>query len=104
MIRYLTRIENTYNPKNRLEQQILDYLKTQQRQLIPASRLEFYKDYITNTLEAISSQHPRCKRIRLEWWSPNKYDDTEEYHTWRLSINNHQVCTFALYAGEEVEI
>lgn len=102
MIKYLTQMEFVYAPKNRLEEHIIKFLQTEKRQIIPSDKLKYYQERITAELNKINEQYPRCKPIRIDWWSLHNDDTPEQFHSWRLSLNHHSICTFAMHAGEEV--
>jgi hypothetical protein len=103
MIKYLITCENLYSCKNKLENQVQEYLRTQDRSIIANTQIEQFKQMIVDEINAINAKHPRCKAIRSEWWASDRHEDASR-QTWILSFAGASICNFKALAGEEVEI
>ena len=65
---YFSFISNTYSCKNKLEKDILAFLKTQDRTIIPAREIGIFKANIDLGIAKINATHLRCKSIKTYWW------------------------------------
>lgn len=95
MIHFVAEKTHEYSCKNKLEKAILDFIKKEDRTLIPIRDLDEYKNRIIEELKEIQAKFPRCKPIRFEWIKSNfvKYLGIYDF---RLDIGNGIVCYFYL--------
>jgi hypothetical protein len=103
MIKHLITCDQLYGCKNKLEQQVQDFLLTHDRSIISHSQIEEFKKLIVDEIIAMNAKHPRCKPIRPEWWNSDRHEETSR-QTWILSFNGSSICYFKALAGEEVEL
>lgn len=68
MIKYLINLGVFYQPKNSLHKSIQNFIGTQQRRVINDSNLESYKEYLSNAIERLNSDHPKCTPVKIHFW------------------------------------
>lgn len=84
----------TYVPKNKLEEAVLEFLKTKIRKVITREKvIDFYKENILMVIEELNKKHKRCKPIKAYWEVDNKMGDE--------NLRGVNVCVFKLYAINE---
>lgn len=103
MIKHLITCDNLYSCKNKLENQVQEYLRTHDRSIISNTQIGQFKKMIVDEIKAINAKHPRCKPVSAEWWNSDRHEETSR-QTWILSFNGASICSFKALAGEEVEI
>jgi hypothetical protein len=95
-MRYFSKIIVRNNPKNRLESDMHDYLKSKERLMIDESVVEDFIQEIKDKASYLSgSIHPRCKPINV-----NAHKGWGDYDKDCLLYTANM--TFALYAEQEV--
>jgi signal recognition particle receptor subunit beta len=87
---FFSYISNSYACKNKLEKEILAFLKTQERLVISANELDSFKANILSSIADCNDNNNRCNPIKAYWWVGHKEKD---YH---LSMGGG-VANFHLY-------
>ena len=70
MEQYFFKLSQSYSSKNKLDEEITNFLYSLDRTLLPSQAdLESFKDYLKFKIEELHKAHPRCKKIELRIWS-----------------------------------
>lgn len=88
---FFTYISNSYACSNNLQKAIHQFLKLQERLIIPAADIENFKKGIIASIVALCKEHPRCIPVDPYWWSGN---DQQDYI---LGFSNGAICNFHIY-------
>lgn len=69
---YLGILEMTYQAKNKLQKEVLEYFISIDRMLIQKEYVENLKAFISNKIEEINSQNPRCTPLEIYFEHDNE--------------------------------
>ncbi|WP_343524371.1 hypothetical protein [Pedobacter sp.] len=72
-MKYLIKIDNTYNTHNSLERDIQNFILSINRVLFVANEVEKVKKAISEEIDIMSRSNKRCKPITAHWYAPNNY-------------------------------
>jgi len=95
---YIVIIGAKYNPKNKLQKEIQEFLSTQDRKIITVDNLDVFKKNIIAYPKILNHDYPKCKPLQPSWWTNNilKSDTVTD---WFLSFGDVHICDFVLRQG-----
>jgi hypothetical protein len=75
---YLSYLRNTYSPKNKLQEALLEFLHQTDRKITPENKVKRYIELFINHVEALNKAYPKCTPIHVEF---TDYDeDLKDLH------------------------
>lgn len=69
MIKYLVELGMFYQPKNKLHKAIQEFIRNQQRKVIPKKDVYTYKEYLRRTIEKLNAENPKCTPVKCNFWN-----------------------------------
>lgn len=88
-MKYLIKIETTYNTHNSLERDIQTFIHSINRVLFKAAEVEKVKKAISDEIDMMSSFNKRCKPIKATWYNYNI-----QHKDWSLFLTG--ICALTL--------
>lgn len=89
-MKYFSYTSNSLTLKNKLEIAVHDYLKDNERQVIPALEVKKFKEKIVKRIDELNKTHIRCTPVKVQWDSWNNKD---------YSLSGAHFCSFHLFAS-----
>lgn len=71
---YFTKVTHELVPKNKLQKQVQDLVKSYNRLLIDPIDLNLFKIQIVERIDELNKQNPRCKPVEPSFYSHNQID------------------------------
>lgn len=95
---YFAHISNTYSPKNKLQEAVLEFIQTHNRELVPEGTIVKWMGAITDKIEELNAQYKRCTPIEAYFWQPGPKDEAKDY----VFSTGHDItiCNFTLLATQ----
>lgn len=90
---YFSLITYEYVPKNKLHKAVLDLLKENDRMIILKADVIKFQGKITDRIEELNKEHPRCEPIKPYFWKPRDGDDD-------YCFSPQAMCVFTLKASK----
>lgn len=64
---YMVEAKGFYTPKNKLQEQVQEFLRSKNRMLLKDRDLSFFQTQIIQGIERINANNARCKPIVAKW-------------------------------------
>jgi hypothetical protein len=96
-MRYFTYANHRNNPKNKLEEELQEYILSQSRLIIDEDAVLTHLDAVKEKVAQLNHKYKRCKPVEV-----NLYNKPKSYDTWKdysLSVANIYL---QYYAEQEV--
>lgn len=87
---YFSYISYTYSPKNKLEKAVYELLKEKDRSIVPDNDLIKFQGQITDRIEELNKDFPRCNPIK-----PYFHKVGKDYH-----LSPNVTAVFNIYASK----
>jgi hypothetical protein len=95
---YFTYISYWYSPKNKLEAAIHEYLRKEERKIIPATEINAFRTRIYRGIMCINGMFPRCHPVTVAWRTETKAGNAKYwYPDILLDVNNFSICQFKMF-------
>lgn len=98
---FLTKIDNYYSSKNKLEEAILAMLQTYSRLLVKGSQVKTIQKEIEARIAILNDQHKRCKPFTCHWNVDRRKVVSDYDHA--LNLSPSTVADFRIYAASKGE-
>jgi len=95
-MRYFSYISFEYTPKNKLHEQVHEFLKANDRKIIEADKVDQFKRHILSGIKKLNQANPKCNPIEAHWWNPALIGKKDHL----LNVGIGTICSFNLFHEE----
>lgn len=100
MKKYFTYIGYNWQGRNKLDEAIREFLKTQNRLIITETDLEGFKRMILEKIDELSRQFNRCKPTKGYWWMSKLRAGDSNDDSLSFDGVGSCICSFSIYECE----